>query len=549
MKSSLVAAAAACVPGLLQAQDVQGPAAAPFPDTTYPDYVDSQAAAGAQSGQTSLNSYPSPWMTGGGGWTEARLKAQAFVRQLTLVEKVNLTTGVGWEGERCVGQVGAIPRVGFTSLCMQDSPVGVRDTDYNSVFPAGGTIAASWDRGLWYQRGYDMGSEHRDKGVDVQLGPVVGPLGRVPEDGRIWEGFSPDPVLSGIAVAQTVQGIQAAGVMACTKHLIGNEQEHFRQVGEAQGYGFTNITQSVSSNIDDTTLHELYLWPFADAIRAGTASIMCSYNQVNNSYSCSNSYLLNHLLKGELGFQGFVMSDWQAQHSGVGDALAGLDMAMPGDTLFNSGDGYWGTNLTIAVLNGTVPEWRIDDMATRIVSAWYYVGRDQNQVPINFDSWTLDTYGYANFYASEGYQRINDHVNVQGHHAQDIRNMAARSTVLLKNTDSALPLTGTELLTAVFGDDAGPNTYGPNGCSDRGCDNGTLGMGWGSGSADFPFLVTPLAAIQNEVLMAGGGSFQGILDNNATSQIEALAPQASVSLVFVNADSGEGYIDVDGNEG
>jgi beta-glucosidase len=72
-----------------------------------------------------------------------------------------------------------------------------------------------------------MGSEHRDKGVDVQLGPVVGPLGRAPEGGRNWEGFAPDPVLSGIAVAETVKGIQDAGVMACTKHYILNEQEHY----------------------------------------------------------------------------------------------------------------------------------------------------------------------------------------------------------------------------------------------------------------------------------------------------------------------------------
>lgn len=96
---------------------------------------------------------------------------------------------------------------------MQDSPLGIRNTDYNSAFPAGGTVAASWDRGVWYQRGNDMGSEFRDKGIDVQLGPVVGPLGRSPAGGRNWEGFSPDPVLSGIAVAQTVKGIQDAGVI------------------------------------------------------------------------------------------------------------------------------------------------------------------------------------------------------------------------------------------------------------------------------------------------------------------------------------------------
>lgn len=165
---------------------------------------------------------------------------------------------------------------------------------------AGVTIAATWDRAMFYQRGFGMGSEHRDKGVDVQLGPVVGPLGRAPEGGRNWEGFAPDPVLSGIAVAETVKGIQDAGVMACTKHFIMNEQEHFRE-----GAPPKNLTAAASSNLDDITMHELYLWPFADAVRAGTASVMCSYNQINNSYACQNSWTQNHLLKNELGFQGF----------------------------------------------------------------------------------------------------------------------------------------------------------------------------------------------------------------------------------------------------
>ena len=113
--------------------------------------------------------------------------------------------------------------------------------------------------------------------------------------------------------------------------------------------------------------------PWADAVRAGVGSVMCSYQQVNNSYACQNSHMINYLLKGELGFQGFVMSDWAAQHSGVSSALAGLDMTMPGDTVFNSGRSYWGANLTIAMLNGTIPQWRLDDMATRIIAAWYVI--------------------------------------------------------------------------------------------------------------------------------------------------------------------------------
>ena len=285
-----------------------------------------------------------------------------------------------------------------------------------------------------------------------------------------------------------------------------------------------------------------------DGVRAGMGSVMCSYNQINNSYACQNSYVLNKLLKAELGFQGFVMSDWSAQMSGVASALAGLDMTMPGDIAFDSATSYWGTNLTVAVLNGTVPQWRVDDMATRIMAAWYYVGAGNNYVPINFDSWTLDTYGYEYFYANEGYTVINEHVDVRNGHGALIREIGAASAVLLKN-EGALPLSGKEKLTTVFGSDAGPSAYGPNGCSDRGCDMGTLGCGWGSGSANFPYLITPGFAIENEIYQKGDGSFQAVYDDYAYSEAEALAAQASVALVFVNADSGEGYISVDGNIG
>jgi beta-glucosidase len=111
--------------------------------------------------------YPSPWIEGIGDWAASFARAQDLVRQMTLLEKVNLTTGTGWESEACVGSTGAIPRLGFPSLCLQDAPLGVRFADYVSAFPAGGTVAAAWDRSLWYQRGVDMGSEHRDKGVDM----------------------------------------------------------------------------------------------------------------------------------------------------------------------------------------------------------------------------------------------------------------------------------------------------------------------------------------------------------------------------------------------
>ena len=290
--------------------------------------------------------------------------------------------------------------------------------------------------------------------------------------------------------------------------------------------------------------------PFADAVRAGVASFMCSYQQVNNSYACQNSHMINYLLKAELGFQGFMMSDWGAQHSGVGAANAGLDMTMPGDTAFNTDRSYWGANLTIALLNGTVPQFRLDDMVTRIIAAWYFVGRDHTAVPVNFDSWdsTFSTFGYRHFYAKEDFTLINEHVDVRQEHGNLIREWGSASTVLLKNTNNALPLTGKEKFTAVFGEDAGDNPLGPNGCPDRGCDNGTLAMAWGSGTANFPYLITPETAIQNEIV-GNNGVFQSITNNYAATQISALAGQASVAIVFVNADSGEGYIDWDGNIG
>ena len=392
-----------------------------------------------------------------------------------------------------------------------------------------------------------MAEEHKGKGVTMQLGPVAGPLGRAPEGGRIWEGFAPDPVLTGIAMAETIKGMQDNGIIASAKHFIGNEQEHFRQVSEAQQNGF-NISETLSSNIDDKTMHELYLWPFADAVRAGVGSFLCSYTLVNNSYGCQNSKTINNILKGELGFQGFVVSDWAGQHSGVSSSLSGLDMSMPGDTGFDTGYTFWGTNLTIAVLNGTVPEWRIDDMVMRIMAAYFKVGNTIDDQPdVNFNSWTYDTDGFRYAFGKEDYEQVNWHVDVRSDHATLIREIAAKGTVLLKN-NGALPLNKPKFV-AVVGEDAGPSQNGPNGCADHGCDNGTLAMGWGSGTSQFPYLITPDSAIQSRVV-ADGGRYESVLDNYATDTISALVSQpAATCIVFGNSDSGEGYITVDGNEG
>lgn len=126
----------------------------------------------------------------------------------------------------------------------------------------------------------------------------------------------------------SVQGLQSVGVQASSKHFIANEQETQRTSSTSDD---GTVVEAISENVDDRTLHELYIWPFADAVRAGTASVMCSYNRVNGSYACANSHTIITILKDELAFPGYVISDWYATHSTASSANAGLDIEMPGN--------------------------------------------------------------------------------------------------------------------------------------------------------------------------------------------------------------------------
>ncbi|KAM0471674.1 hypothetical protein ACHAP7_008938 [Fusarium lateritium] len=368
---------------------------------------------------------PTPQQLETGPWAIAVAKAKDLVSQLTLEEKVNLTSGTT-TATGCSGFIPGIDRVGFPGLCLADAGNGVRNTDYVSSWPSGIHVGASWNPKLTHSRSYYMGSEAKAKGVNVLLGPVFGPLGRVVEGGRNWEGFSNDPYLAGALGHEAVAGIQEAGVIACGKHFIAQEQETHRLAARVTG------AESVSSNVDDKTLHELYLWPFADAVHAGLANVMCSYNRVNNSNACQNSKLLNGVLKGELGFQGFVVSDWGAQQSGMASALGGLDVVMPSSIL-------WGANLTLGVNNGTVPELQVDNMAARILATWYQLNQDKDTlVPghgLPKDLWAP-------------------------HPIVDARNKSGKSTlwdgaveghVLVKNTNKTLPLKSNLKLVSLFG--------------------------------------------------------------------------------------------------
>ncbi|KAL4917686.1 glycoside hydrolase superfamily [Aspergillus aurantiobrunneus] len=491
-------------------------------------------------------------------WADSYEKAAKLVEQMTLLEKVNITTGTGWQMGMCAGNTGSAELVRFPSLCLQDGPLGVRFADHITAFPAGITTGATWNRDLIRQRGAAIGLEARLKGVNVILGPSIGPLGMMPAGGRNWEGFGSDPVLQAVAAAETIRGIQSNGVMATAKHYILNEQEHFRQANE------WGIPYALSSNIGDRALHEVFLWPFAESIRADVASVMCAYNQVNNSYACENSKLINGILKDELGFQGFVQSDWLAQRSGVNSALGGLDMSMPGDGLYwADGRSLWGPELTRSALNTSVPMERLNDMVTRIVAAWYQLGQDSWERPPpdgeggpNFSSWTDDEYGFR-FHGSptdDSTAHVNRYVDAQGigedSHSTIARKVAAEGMVLVKNEDEVLPLSRSPQANAarpyrvgVYGDDGGP-ADGPNVCEDRGCNSGTLATGWGSGTVEFPYLVSPIDALQD--------TWQG--DVEMTPYLRNAVMPADTSdkdlcIVFANADSGEGYISAGGTHG
>ncbi|KAH8897404.1 beta-glucosidase-related glycosidase [Thozetella sp. PMI_491] len=442
--------------------------------------------------------YPSPSTKGAGGWEDALVKAKAFVAQLTLDEKADMVTG---QPGPCVGNIVAIPRLGFQGLCLQDGPLAIRVADYASTFQAGVTAASSWDKDILYQRGLALGAEFKAKGAHIALAPVAGPLGRSAYSGRNWEGFSPDPYLTGVAMEKTITGLQDAGVQATAKHFIGNEQETMRNPTFKSGSVGDISHQAVSANLDDRTMHELYLWPFANAVKANCAAFMCSYNRVNGSYGCQNSKTLNGLLKSELGFQGYVMSDWGGTHSGVAGIQAGQDMDMPGGIgmygMSWSVGSFFGANVTAAVTNGTLDVARLDDMISRIMTPYYFLGQDQGFPTIDPSSADLNTFSPRSTWLREFNLTGEVSRDVRGNHGALIRKHAAAATVLLKNKNGVLPLKAPKSI-AVFGNDAGEPVTGA--LNQANYEYGTLPAGGGSGTGRLTTLVTPLEAIKTRAL-------------------------------------------------
>src|SRR4051812_124720 len=287
------------------------------------------------------------------------IEIEGVINQLDLEEKVSLLAGQDF------WSLPAIDRIGVRSLVMSDGPIGVRGTrwapdDPSIALPSPTALAAAWDRGLAETAGLLLGQEARRKGVHVVLGPTVN-LQRTPLNGRHFECYSEDPLLSGEIAVGFVRGVQRHGVGTTVKHLVGNDFETDRM--------------EVDVRIGERALRELYLAPFERVVEAGGWGVMSAYNGVNGSPMAANKVIQEDILKTEWGFDGFVVSDWRAARSTVGSALGGLDVAMP--NLENP----WGAALIDAVRTGLVPAEIVDEKVRRVLRLALRVGALDGFVP------------------------------------------------------------------------------------------------------------------------------------------------------------------------
>ncbi|CAE6386266.1 unnamed protein product [Rhizoctonia solani] len=450
-------------------------------------------------------------------WDDAYTLARAKVADMTIDEKVGVVTGRGQFGSRCIGDTHAVERLGIPSFCMNDGPAGVRAVKNVTGFPTGINAASTFSRRLMRARGKAIGEEFRGKGIHIFLGPAIDIM-RSPKAGRAWESFGPDPYLNGEGAYETITGVQSVGVTACAKHLIANNQEHYRY--------------TYSSDIDDRTLHEVYWYPFLRAIDADPGAFMCAYNRNNGSYSCGDSALLgpNGLLRKESNFKGMVMSDWGATHDSAATyANAGLDMEQPGDWILIGG-GIYGNGLKNAVNNGSVNTTRLDEMVARSIAPWYRFGQDSGFPETNFDAQKPDGSG-----------SLNSNVNVRtAEHTALVKEIASASAVLLKNSRTGtsgrgLPLDLPKSI-AIIGQDA---KKGPTDCALNKCNDGTMSIGWGSGSNSLDFLIAPYDALVSRAASQGNRTTIAASLSNDLNAGVAAARGKDAAIVFVNAMSGE----------
>ena len=346
-------------------------------------------------------------ITGHAQTPEDEKKINETIAKMTLEEKIEMLSG------STMMSSAPLARLGIPSFRMSDGPVGAHIPPPSTAYAAGIGLAATWDRELAEQVGAQIGRDARSRGASYLLGPGVN-IYRAPLNGRNYEYFGEDPLLTSETAVGYINGVQSQGVSATIKHYAANNSEYFR---------FTS-----DSVVSERALREIYLPAFEAAVkRAHVGSIMDSYNLINGEHATANHHLNVEIAKQQWGFPGVIMSDWTATHDGVAAANAGMDLEMPFGTYMNV------KTLVPAVKAGKVKETDIDDKIRRILRNAYrfgWMGHD----PLDA---SIPRYNQQGRVAA-----------LQG---------AREGIVLLKNQGGLLPLNPGKMKTiAVIGPDAFP---------------------------------------------------------------------------------------------
>ncbi|MFI6695789.1 glycoside hydrolase family 3 C-terminal domain-containing protein [Streptomyces sp. NPDC050433] len=278
--------------------------------------------------------------------TDLEVRTDKAIATLGLEAKVRLLTGA------TNFTLHPEPSAGLAEVVLSDGPTGVRGALFTGgriacQLPNATLLAQHWDTTVAAQAGALLAEEAAAQRVHVVLGPTVN-LHRTALNGRLFEEFSEDPLLTGALATAYINALQEHGVAATLKHFVANEAETDRK--------------TVNSLLDERTLREVYLLPFEMAVAdANPWAVMAAYNRVNGTPATEHMELIAGVLKGEWGYDGLVMSDWYAATSTVESADAGLDLIMPGPA------GPWGDRLVAAVRRGEVAESTVDEQVRRLL--------------------------------------------------------------------------------------------------------------------------------------------------------------------------------------
>lgn len=344
-------------------------------------------------------------------------QAHAMVAKLTLEQKIELIGGVDSMYTH------AMPSIDLPRFKMSDASVGVRTWGPTTAYAGGVALAATWDTSFARALGEGLGKDARARSVNFLLGPGVN-IARSPIAGRNFEYLSEDPYLNSALVVPYIEGVQSEGVIATVKHYALNNQEFNRH--------------NADSVVDERTMREIYLPAFEAAVGKGHVdAVMNSYNLLNGVHATQNEFLNLKVLKGEWGFKGVLMSDWDATYDGVAAANNGLDLEMPSPKFMNL------KNLVPAVKSGEVKESTIDDKVLRLIRTELRYGFTERP---QFDP------------ADSTYSVADRAIALRG---------ALESITLLKNQGHLLPLDPAKIKTiAIIGPDAFPAIPGGGGSSE-----------------------------------------------------------------------------------